>query len=104
MAYKDDIQNAASNLTNQGPPSDSSASTGDGATSIDSMSLSCEGDSLKDRGFTQSLLVATERKISMGSKGTQAGDTKNRDLDCFFDIFIATPEDKQAVSIVVVCS
>ena len=99
----DDVQNAASNVTNQGRPLDSSASTGDGTTSIDSMSLSCEGDSPKDRGFTQSLPAAIERKISLGSKDTQAGDTKKRELDCFSDNFVTTPEDKQTVSIVVYC-
>jgi hypothetical protein len=64
------------------------------------MSLSCEGGSPKERGFTQSLPVAIERKISMGSKDTQTGDrAENRDLDCFSDNFITTPENIQTVSI-----
>lgn len=97
----DNIQNATCNVTNQSTPSDSNdASTIDGDTSVDSMSLSCEGGSPKERGFTQSLPVAIERKISMGSKDAQAGDTaENRDLDCFSDNFITTSENIQTVSV-----
>lgn len=99
--FADNVQNAASSLTNQGTPSDDNASMTDEDTSVDSVSLSCEGDSPKDRGFTQSLPAAIERKISIRSKDTQARDVKKRDLDCFSDNFITTPEHGQTVSIAV---
>lgn len=99
QAHSSSADDIASNLTNQGIPSDSNASTIDGDTSADSLSVSCEGDSPKERGFTQSLPVAIERKISMGSKDTPAGDKGRRDLDCFSDNFIPTPENHQTVSI-----
>ena len=99
QAHSSSADDVTSNLTNQGTPSDSNASTIDGDTSADSLSLSCEGDSPKERGFTQSLPVAIERKISLGSKDTPAGDSGHRDLDCFSDNFITTPENNQTVSI-----
>lgn len=92
------LQNAASNLTNQCAASDGNASTTDGDTSIDSMSLSCEGDFPKDRGFTQSLPAAIERKISIGSKDAQPSDKERRDMDCFSDNFITVPQSNQMVS------
>lgn len=92
--FADDIQNPDSSLTNQ----DIASKSRD--TSIDSLSLSdsCEGDSPKARGFTQSLPTEIERKISIGSKDAQVGERKRRDLDSFSDNFITAQEHNPTVS------
>lgn len=54
--------------------------------SLDSRSVSCDGDSPKARGFTQSLPAEIERKISIGSKVTDL----RRETDCFSDNFTVT--------------
>ena len=91
----DDIQNANSSLTNQ----DTASKSCDTSVNSVSLSYSCEEDSPKARGFTQSLPTEIERKISIGSKDTQAEETKRRDLDCFSDNFITSQEHNQTVSI-----
>ena len=105
----DDILNEDSSLTNQNTPSKSCDShtcvvDRERYTSVDSVSSSYssegEGDSPKARRFTQSLPAEIERKISIDSKDTQRGaGLKERELDCFSDNFITTPQDTQTVSV-----
>ena len=94
------------NLTNQETPSESCdvrTCVVDRERYTDSVSSSYssegEGDSPKVRGFTQSLPAEIERKISIGSTVTHHGDIKDKDVDCFSDNFITTPQLTQIVSV-----